>query len=213
MKKNLLLMEKGSEIRSAIQELSLLKAEGLISTKPFLNVCNMVLQVLDKIGPTMAVLRQDVCQNIQRLEELYQMDPSIYANLADIVKKEVEEKSAKKALSCTRALLWLTRSLDFTVALLDKIARDPSQSLAKVVEISYDNTLKPWHGWISSAAYKVALKLVPDNKTFISILLAEEEECSMLKEEIQSLVSLLLPLLDEIHKIMEAFCLDSLKST
>ena len=46
MKKNLLLMEKGSEIRSAIQELSLLKAEGLISTKPFLNVCNMVLQVL-----------------------------------------------------------------------------------------------------------------------------------------------------------------------
>lgn len=213
MKKNLLLMEKGSEIRSAIQELSLLKAEGLISTKPFLNVCNMVLQVLDKIGPTMAVLRQDVCQNIQRLEELYQMDPSIYANLADIVKKEVEEKSAKKALSCTRALLWLTRSLDFTVALLDKIAQDPSQSLAKVVEVSYDNTLKPWHGWISSAAYKVALKLVPDIKTFISILLAEEEECSMLKEEIQSLVSLLLPLLDEIHKIMEAFRLDRLKST
>lgn len=213
MKKNLLLMEKGSEIRSAIQELSLLKAEGLISTKPFLNVCNMVLQVLDKIGPTMAVLRQDVCQNIQRLEELYQMDPSIYANLADIVKKEVEEKSAKKALSCTRALLWLTRSLDFTVALLDKIAQDPSQSLAKVVEVSYDNTLKPWHGWISSAAYKVALKLVPDIKTFISILLAEEEECSMLKEEMQSLVSLLLPLLDEIHKIMEAFRLDRLKST
>ncbi|KAJ8625512.1 hypothetical protein MRB53_034042 [Persea americana] len=213
MKKNLLLMEKGSEIRSAIQELSLLKAEGLISTKPFLNVCNMVLQVLDKIGPTMAVLRQDVYQNIQRLEELYQMDPSIYANLADLVKKEVEEESAKKALSCTRALLWLTRSLDFTVALLDKIAQDPSQSLAKGVEISYDNTLKPWHGWISSAAYKVALKLVPDNKAFIGILLAEEEEWNMLKEEIQTLVSLLLPLLDEIHKVLEAFRLDRLKST
>ncbi|XXG87194.1 hypothetical protein AAC387_Pa11g1941 [Persea americana] len=212
MKKNLLLMEKGSEIRSAIQELSLLKAEGLISTKPFLNVCKMVLQVLDKIGPTMAVLRQDVYQNIQRLEELYQMDPSIYANLADIVKKEVEEESAKKALSCTRALLWLTRSLDFTVALLDKIAQDPSQSLAKVVEISYDNTLKPWHGWISSAAYKVALKLVPDNKAFIGILLAEEEECNILNEEIQTLVSLLLPLLDEIHKVLEAFRLDRLKS-
>lgn len=45
----------------------------------------------------------------QRLEELYQLDPAIYANLAEIVKKEVGDGSAKKALSCTRALLWLTR--------------------------------------------------------------------------------------------------------
>lgn len=67
------------------------------------------------ISPVLSILlTHDIGTNVthdmeQRLEELYQMDPSIYANLADMVKKEVEEKSAKKALSCTRALLWLTR--------------------------------------------------------------------------------------------------------
>lgn len=44
-------IEKGSEIRSAIQELSLVKAEGQISTKPFLNVCNLVLQFLGLFSP------------------------------------------------------------------------------------------------------------------------------------------------------------------
>lgn len=48
---------------------------------------------------------------------------------------------------------------------------------------------------------QVALKLVPDNKAFLGILLAEEE-FNMLKEEIQSFVTLLLPPLDEIHKIL-----------
>lgn len=49
---------------------------------------------------------------------------------------------------------------------------------------------------------QVALKLVPENNTFIRLLLAEEEECSILKEEIQTLVSLLLPILNEIHAIL-----------
>ncbi|RZC78036.1 hypothetical protein C5167_002271 [Papaver somniferum] len=37
-----------------------------IPTKSFLHVCKfLLLQVLDKVGPTMAVLRQDVHQNIR----------------------------------------------------------------------------------------------------------------------------------------------------
>ena len=48
-------MEKGSEIRSAIEELSMMvklkpgdnhDAAGHIPTKPFLYVCNLVIQVL-----------------------------------------------------------------------------------------------------------------------------------------------------------------------
>lgn len=54
--------------------------------------------------------------------------------------------------------------------------------------------------------------MVPDNKAFIGILLAEEEEWNMLKEEIQTLVSLLLPLLDEIHKVLVSqHCIFSLR--
>ncbi|KAA8546533.1 hypothetical protein F0562_002728 [Nyssa sinensis] len=215
-------MEKGSEIRSAIEELSMaviqVKPGGddhdaaHIPTKPFLFVCNLVLQVLDKIGPTMAVLRQDIDQNIQRLEKVQESDPSLYSNLVEILKKEVSEGNARKDSSSSRALVWLTRSMDFTVALSQLLVKDFGQNMEQAVEESYNITLKPWHGWISSAACRVALKLVPDNKTLLDILMAKDEDYDMLKGEMQALISLLLPLLDQIHSILRSYGLDRLKS-
>jgi hypothetical protein len=48
------------------------------------------------------------------------------------------------------------RSMDFTIALLQRLEEDPDQqSLVQLVEAAYEVSLKPWHGWISSAACKV----------------------------------------------------------
>ncbi|XP_010244009.1 PREDICTED: glycolipid transfer protein 3-like isoform X3 [Nelumbo nucifera] len=160
----------------------------------------------------MAVLRQDIHQNIQKLDKMYESDPSVYSNVVEILKKEAREGIARKPSSCSRALVWLTRSMDFTVNLLEKLEKDVAQSLEQVVEDAYITTLKPWHGWISSAAYKVALKLIPERKAFIKLLIAEEEDYDMLKEEMRELISLLLPLLDDIHSILRSFHLDKLKA-
>ena len=47
--------------------------------------------------------------------------------------------------------------MDFTIALLQSLEEDSEQqqSLAQLVEAAYEVSLKPWHGWISSAACKV----------------------------------------------------------
>jgi hypothetical protein len=48
--------------------------------------------------------------------------------------------------------------MDFTVALLQRLEDDEGsehQSLAQLVEAAYKVSLKPWHGWIASAASKV----------------------------------------------------------
>ncbi|KAH7525166.1 hypothetical protein FEM48_Zijuj06G0196100 [Ziziphus jujuba var. spinosa] len=170
-----------------------------IPIKPFLSICNSVLQVLDRIGPTMAVLRQDVYQNIQRLETLHESDPSVFSNLVEIVKKEVNEGTARKGSSCSKAIVWLTR--------------DPGQSVEKAVEESYNTTLKPWHRWISSAAFRIALKLVPDNETFIGLLMAKDENYETLKEDMQTLILLLVPFLEEIHSVLRFYSLDRIKAT
>ncbi|XP_068653614.1 glycolipid transfer protein 3-like [Aristolochia californica] len=205
-------VEKVSEIKSAIQQLSLETTEGQVSTTPFLNVCNVLLQVLDKIGPTMAVLRQDIHQNVRRVEKLYETDRTTYSNLVEIVKKEVGEGMARKTQSCTRAILWLTRSLEFTISLLEKVKEDPDRNLQQVVEEAYGTTLKLWHGWISSAAYKVALKLVPDNESFISSLVTDGDDYKTLKEDVKSFVTLLLPILTDIHAILTTYGVDRFKS-
>jgi len=232
--------KKGSEIRSAIEELStvivLINKPVLpvaavcdddddkkdqnsniitnthIPIKPFLSICNFLLQVLDKIGPTMAVLRQDIHHNIQRLEKFYETDPLVYSNVVKILKKESKESCARKNASCSRAFVWLTRALDFTVTLLQAIVKDFGLNMEQAVEESYNTTLKQWHGWISSAAYRVAMKLVPDNKTLITILTAKDEDNETLKKEIETLVSLLVPVLGEIHSILGEYGLDNMKA-
>lgn len=55
------------------------------------------------------------------------------------------------------------RALDFTVTLLQAIVKDFGLNMEQAVEESYNTTLKQWHGWISSAAYRVY------NHTHISI--------------------------------------------
>ncbi|KAL0438202.1 UNVERIFIED_CONTAM: Glycolipid transfer protein 3 [Sesamum latifolium] len=220
-----------SEIRSAIEELSLLavnlktgggaaaddhvhdQTSAHVPIKPFLSLCNLLIQVLDKIGPTMAVLRQDIHHNIQRLENFHESDPSIYWDVVEILKKEVNEGKAKKGPTCSKAFVWLTRSLDFTLALLQLLVKDFGRNMEQAVEESYSVTLKPWHGWISSAAYRVALKLVPDTQSLLNILKVKDEADDMLKEEIQNLISLLTPVLEQNKDILRTYGLDKLKST
>ncbi|CAN4121190.1 unnamed protein product [Withania somnifera] len=230
---------ESTEIRSAIEELSMMQLlkvklvkpdqetaaaaaddddnnniiNSHIPTIPFLSISNLVLQVLDKIGPTMAVLRQDIYQNIQRLEKVHDSDPALYSNMVEILKKESSEGKEKKGPSCCKALLWLTRSLDFTLALLQLLAEDLERNMVQAVQESYTNTLKPWHGWISSAAFKVALKLVPDSKDLITILMGKDKNNDDFKKELRTFISLLAPLLKEIHDVLDAYGLDRLKST
>ncbi|CAI0396001.1 unnamed protein product [Linum tenue] len=223
-------MEKASELKSAVEELSLMAIiikpdhhhhhdpnhdnDATIPTRPFLHVCSLVVQILDKIGPTMAVLRQDIIHNIQRLEAQFDVDPSLYSNLVEILKKESKEGSSRKRDSCSKALLWLTRSLDFMCSLLQKLAKDLNQDMEQAVEECYNTSLKLWHGWISSAAFKVALKLVPDNTTFVGLLKPKDEaNDEILKEDMQALISLLVPILQDIHATLRLYGLDRLKAT
>ncbi|XP_047307121.1 glycolipid transfer protein 3-like [Impatiens glandulifera] len=177
-------------------------SDMIIPTKPFLSVCTLILQVLDKIGPTMAVLRLDMEQNIQKLEKKLESEPLLYSNLTELLKMEATEKIAKENTSCSRALLWLTRSLDFSIALLQLLVKDMKTNIDEAVEEAYTLTLKPWHGWISSTAYRIAIKLVPDNETLIDILSSKGGDRDLLKEEMKSYISLLSPFLEQIHSVL-----------
>lgn len=216
-------LEEWSELRLAIAELSPISRRGgklkLCSsppTLPLLGLSHLLLRLLDKIGPTMAVLRLDVQRNIERLQELYLQDPSKYSTLTAMVEKEADDGTVRKGDSCARAILWLTRSMDFTVALLQRLEEEEGsdeQSLAQLVEAAYMVSLKPWHGWISSAACKIALKLIPERTIFMGWLMGENQNSSLLKVEIEKLVQLLQPFLDDIHAMLAKFRLDRLKST
>ncbi|XP_044374870.1 glycolipid transfer protein 2-like [Triticum aestivum] len=131
------------------------------STMDLLCVSKHFLHVLDVIRPTLLVLSQDIEQNVQRVslcrdyKYLHATDSLKYASLTVMVTKEVVEGTSKKTNSCARAIIWLTRSLNFSIHLLEGLVKNSESSLQEMVEEAYKSTLKPFHGWISSAAYKV----------------------------------------------------------
>ncbi|TKW08115.1 hypothetical protein SEVIR_6G007600v4 [Setaria viridis] len=217
-------MEKAkSGLRLAMEELCLCspgdgeekqeQVQPRSSTMDLLSVSKQLLHVLDEIGPTLLVLRQDIQQNIQRLQDLHERDSSKYASLTAIVTEEVEQETAKKTKSCTRAIIWLSRSISFSKYLLERLLKAPELSLREIVEEAYASTLKPWHGWISSAAYKVAMKLVPEREVLIALLMGNCQDFEDLAEDAKMLTYAVQPMLEEIDAISAKHNLDKMKSS
>ncbi|XP_040242285.1 glycolipid transfer protein 3-like [Aegilops tauschii subsp. strangulata] len=133
---------------------------------------------------------------------LHATDSLKYASLTVMVTKEVVEGTSKKTNSCTRAIIWLTRSVNFSTHLLEGLVKNSESSLQEMVEEAYKSTLKPFHGWISSAAYKVALRLIPERDIFIQLLMGSCQDPGYFGEDVMVLVSIVQPLLEEINAIL-----------
>ncbi|KAF8775700.1 hypothetical protein HU200_004323 [Digitaria exilis] len=132
-----------------------------------LEVCKHILPVLEKFGSAMSIVKTDIggnitvreihstsefmtdtscCFSVQRLETKYASDPTKYEQLHSMVKLEVSAKTAKSSSSCTNGLLWLTRAMDFLVALFHNLVQHRDCKCSQVCSDAYRQTLKKWHG-------------------------------------------------------------------
>ncbi|XP_068654833.1 glycolipid transfer protein 1 [Aristolochia californica] len=183
--------------------------EGEMLTKPFLDVCKLVLPVIDKFGAAMALVKTDVGGNISRLENKYSRNPSEFNLLYSMVRVEIEAKTAKSSSSCTNGLLWLTRAMDFLVELFRNLLEHPDWTMSQVCNDSYNKTLKKFHGWLASSSFTIALKLAPDRKKFMEVL----GDSSDIQADMEKFCSTFSPLLEENHRFLDSVGLDNLKAS
>lgn len=194
----------------SLEAMALVKsADDDMLTKPFLDVCRNVLPVIEKFGTAMSLVKSDVGGNISRLDAKYNSDPSAYHLLYNIVRKEIEEKTAKGSSSCTNGLLWLTRAMDFMVELFRNLLEHPDWSMTEACTNSYNKTLKKWHGWIASTSFTVAMKLAPDRKKFMEVIGGTGDITSDMEKFCASFPLLL----QENHKFLKSVGLDDLKAS
>lgn len=183
--------------------------EGEILTKPFLDVCKLVLPVIDKLGAAMSLVKSDVGGNITRLESKYNSRPSEFNLLYSMVRAEIEAKTTKASSSCTNGLLWLTRAMDFLVELFRNLLEHPDWSMSQVCTDSYSKTLKKWHGWLASSSFTVAMKLAPDRKKFMEVIGGTGD----INADMEKFCATFSPLLQENHKFLASVGLDDLKAS
>ncbi|KAL7105534.1 hypothetical protein ACP275_07G050600 [Erythranthe tilingii] len=184
--------------------------QGDMLTKPFLDVCKLILPLLDKFGAAMTIVKSDISGNISRLESKFNSNPSRFNYLYNLVQAEVETKTAKSSCSCTNGLLWLTRAMDFLVELFRNLAEHHDWSMSQVCNDAYSKTLKKWHGWLASSSFAVAIKLAPDRKKFMEVIGIEDGD---IYDDMQKFCTDFSPILVQIHKFLASVGMDSMKSS
>ncbi|KAG6764575.1 hypothetical protein POTOM_032049 [Populus tomentosa] len=168
---------------------------GEMLTKPFLDVCKLILPVIDKFGAAMTLVKSDIGT---RLENKYLSDPSKYNHLYTMIQEEVDAKTAKRSSSCTNCLLWLTRAMDFLVELFLNLLAHPDWTMSQACADSYGKTLKKFHGWVASSYSTVVMKLVPDRKKFMEVISGPGN----VSADMEQFCTTFPPFLEENHKFL-----------
>ncbi|XP_059630125.1 glycolipid transfer protein 1-like [Cornus florida] len=201
---------EGTAFSPCLEGMNHIKSDkGDLMTKPFLDVCKLILPVLDKFGAAMTVVKSDISGNITRLESKYSSNASRFNYLYSLVQAEVETKTAKSSSSCTNGLLWLTRAMDFLVELFRNVHDHQDWPMEKACTDSYGKTLKKWHGWLASSSFTVAIKLAPDRKKFMEVIGGTGD----IYADMEKFCTTFSPFLVEIHKFLASVGLDNMKAS
>ncbi|CAN1763113.1 Glycolipid transfer protein 1 [Linum perenne] len=177
--------EEGTSFTAPLEAMKVVRSKnGEILTKPFLDLCKMILPVLDNFGTSLSAVKSDVGGNIHRLNNMYESNPTKFNYLHSIVQPEVEAKTAKSSSSCTNALLWLTRALDFLVAVFQNMLDHPDWGMSQV-----------------------AMKLAPDRKKFVEVIGGTSRD---LNAEMEQFCTSLSPFLKENHKFLGRVGMDNI---
>ncbi|PIN04710.1 Glycolipid transfer protein [Handroanthus impetiginosus] len=201
---------EGTVFTPALEGMKHVKSEdGVMLTKPFLEVCKHILPVIEKFGAAMALVKSDIGGNITRLENKYLSNPEKYEHLYSMVQEEVDAKTAKGSSSCTNGLLWLTRAMDFLVELFRNLLQHQDWAMSQACTDSYSKTLKKWHGWLASSSFTVAMKLAPDRKKFFDVVGGTGD----INSDIEKFCTTFSPFLEENHKFLASVGVDDLKAS
>jgi len=142
----------------------------------------------------------DINGNIERLNKRYEASPEKYSDLFTILEEEVGQNCHTDNSSCTKGLLWLKRAMQFVVCLLRLLQADESASLSSAANQAYNEVLQPYHGWITTGIFTVALKIVPSREDFYQNLGTSEK----FGEEMNAFIEQFDVVLSKIHAHLDS---------
>ncbi|XP_028605976.2 pleckstrin homology domain-containing family A member 8 isoform X1 [Podarcis muralis] len=144
--------------------------DGGIPTEEFLQSCNEIVPVLDKLGPTVfAPVKMDFEGNIKKVNQKYVTNKEEFTTLQKIVLHELSSEEAALRNSATQALLWLKRGLKFLKEFLKEL-KNGEKNIQTALNNAYGKTLRQYHGWVVRGVFALALRASPTYADFVAAL-------------------------------------------
>eukprot|EP00041_Stephanoeca_diplocostata_P041456 m.7984 g.7984 ORF g.7984 m.7984 type:complete len:224 (-) comp6001_c0_seq1:61-732(-) len=151
---------------------------GSLSTREYLEFYKVLNKFISTLGTAMSFVCKDLDSKIAGIEELLEIKPDHYKDLATMVKFETEndiaDRTKKNTDSGCRQILRLHRALDFFHQLMLELAEaDDGASSTKIASKIYGVTLANYHTWLVRQAAGAAFYTLPGCMKFKRIFLAQ----------------------------------------
>lgn len=196
-----------------------------MAVSDFLDVCRAILPVVDNLGVAFAIVRSDVGGNIDRVAARLSSSGDVLT-IEGFLEACIKDGDIRNNSGPTKALLWLTRANLFLVLMLENAARAEAMwrdagaaeaaeaaAQASVGEVcttvgecanaAYASTLKPYHGFLASSAFSVALLAVPSAKGFVGAMLGGDDNTATLQKDLSDFASKWRQVLESVKAKLE----------
>ncbi|KAJ5594024.1 uncharacterized protein N7459_000232 [Penicillium hispanicum] len=172
-----------------------------ISTAEFLEAAEALVSLFDHFGSVaFGPVKSDLVGNIDKVRNRMTAAPAESATLQDLVLNEL--KTGKH--TATEGLLWLVRGLDFTCKGLEHNLENGSAELSVSFTTAYEDSLKPYHGWVVKKIFGAAMSATPYRKNFYKKLGDDDSKVlESMKKEVDALKNVV-GILQEFQKKPEA---------
>ncbi|GLV32490.1 uncharacterized protein CBL_00800 [Carabus blaptoides fortunei] len=152
--------------------------DSKIDTVIFVNAAKEIVGLIEQFGKLFAPVKYDMNNNIAKIYSVYTKDKEKCKYLHDMILYEKQNNSD----TGTVALQWLRRALHFVLKLFELIVEShkdekKSNSLDKLFSAAYDETLRPYHGWMLQQLFYIICCKCPTRERFFQILACNEPYC------------------------------------
>lgn len=159
--------------------------DNAISTPEFLEAAESLTTMFDLLGSVaFSPVKKDMLGNVEKIRKRYLASPLDSANLQDLVRSEIKNKSHV----ATEGLVWLVRGLEFTCLALSQNVANSKEELADSFRGAYGSTLKPHHSFLVKPVFSAAMSACPYRKDFYAKLGSDD---AAVQEELQEYLAAL----------------------
>jgi hypothetical protein len=149
-----------------------IRVQGEIEVETYLKATESLITIFDHLSPTAFIpIKADMNGNVLKIRQKYLKDTDKYSTLEKIVRSESETKDKV----ATQGLLWLNRGLKFIYQALNRSQEDKEEELCDSFSASYGEVLKPYHSFLVSPIFKLAMRACPYRADFYDKLAPSKE--------------------------------------
>ncbi|XP_022111963.1 pleckstrin homology domain-containing family A member 8-like isoform X2 [Acanthaster planci] len=150
-----------STLHPSYDEIELGENSGIPTTQ-FLEVSRALRPLLDAIGSSVSLVEGDMKGNADKLQRVYNENPSQCQTIQDMLTFDIRMGRAKDNERSVISLMWFKRAYEFIARFMNYVVDGTEPT--KAAHTAYEEVLSRYHNFFISYSFRLAMNLLPSRE-------------------------------------------------